>query len=64
MDSTWLKPIFLVLGIFAFVYFLMILGTSWDVTWTDMNPTLLQLLPWLVALGIGLFTFVKVVGGK
>lgn len=64
MNSDWLKPIFIVLSIFAVVYLLITLGTSWDVTWTDMNPTILQLLPWLCALGVGLYVFIKIVGGR
>lgn len=64
MNDYWLKPIMIVLALFAFVYLLMTLGSSWDVTWTDINPTIISLLPWLVALIIGLSVFVYIMGKK
>ena len=61
---NWLEPIFLVVGIIIFVIFLIILGTSWEVDWENMSPTLVKLLPWLVALAIGCYAFIKVAGGR
>ena len=64
MKNTWLKPIFLMVGIVAFAWFLILLGTSWDVTWSDMPSTIIKLLPWLIALAVGLFAITKLTGGR
>jgi len=65
MDTYWLKPIFLVLSIFAFVYLLILLEDSWGVDWeTDVNPVIISLLPWIVILGLGIFIFVYIMERK
>ena len=64
MDTYWLKPIMIVIAIFAFVYFLIILEKSWGITWTDINPTIISLLPWLVALGLGISILVYIMEKK
>jgi len=61
--SEWLKPIFLVLGVFAFIVLLINLGDdTWGTNWTAMSPKIISLLPWLVAFCIGLYIFHYVVG--
>ena len=57
--EDWLKPLFIVIGIFAFVYFLMLMNDaaffgSWDVS------SVISVLPWLVALGMALLTITYV----
>ena len=60
----WLTPIFIVLAIFAFVVLLINLGTTWGVTWTDMNPIIIDILPWVCALAVCLSVFVYVTRRK
>ena len=53
--EDWLKPLMLVVGIFAFVYFLMTLNTygafgTWDIS------SVISMIPWLVALACTLLT--------
>lgn len=50
--SYWLKPIMIVLAIFAFVIFLINLDTMsfQSVSWSTINPIVIEIMPWLVAL--------------
>jgi len=53
--SNWLSPIFLVVGIVTFILVLLTLGTSWSVNWSNMSPTIISILPWLVAFSVALY---------
>jgi len=57
-------PIMLVLGIFLIIWLFIVLGTSFNINWEEMNPLLLELLPWLVVLGFAIFILVYVMGRK
>lgn len=58
----WLKPIMIVLALFAFIILLMNLDTMsfMNVSWSSINPIVIDILPWLVALGLALFVFMYV----
>lgn len=62
MNDYWIKPIMIVLAIFAFIVLLLNLGSTWSVTWSDINAIIIPLLPWFVALGLGVFVLVYVMG--
>ena len=59
--EDWLKPVMLLVGIFAFVYFLMILGEAgyFGVS-SDMYNPIINVLPWLIGLGMCVLTVVFV----
>jgi len=64
-QSYWLKPLMIVLGLFVIVAFLIYLPDILpSVSWAEINPTIISLLPWLVALGVGLFILVYILGRK
>jgi len=58
----WLKPIFILLGVFVFIALLVeALPTAFpDVSWSTINPNVIAVLPWLIAFGLGLFVLVVV----
>ena len=64
MSDYWLKPIFIVLAVFAFIVLLMNLGSMWNVAWSSVRDIMIELLPWFSALGIGVFVLVYVMGRK
>jgi len=59
--EDWLKPVMLLVGIFAFVYFLMILssGGYFGVTSDVYNP-IVNMIPWFIALGMVILTIIFV----
>lgn len=52
--NYWLKPLMIVLAIFAFIVLLVeaLPATFPDVSWSAINPTVITVLPWLTALGV------------
>ena len=63
--TDWLKPVMILLAVFAFVILLMNLDQIFpDVAWSEINPTVITLLPWFVAFGVGLFVLAYVLGRK
>jgi len=66
MEEYWLKPIFIVLGVFIIIA-LLILGLPQafpEVEWSSINPTIIAILPWIVVFGVALFILVVVIGRK
>lgn len=62
----WLKPIFILLGIFGFLI-LMIEGMPSafpTVSWSTMNPTIIEIMPWLIALGLTIAVLVYIWGRR
>lgn len=63
-NGDWLKPIMIVLAIFIFIVLVMELGKVdpplWGVDWDGIRDVMIDLLPWLVGLGVGVFVLVYV----
>jgi len=65
MNSDWIKPVMIVLAVFAFVVLLMNLDQVFpDVDWASINSSIIPLMPWLVAFGVGLFALYYVAGRR
>ena len=64
-DYVW-KPIMIVLAIFMVVLLLLdaMPRAFPDVQWSNINITLIALLPWILALGLGLFILAYISGKK
>ena len=51
MDTYWLKPIMILLAVFAFIYLLMNLDQVFpDVQWSTINENIVEFLPLIVIL--------------
>ena len=64
MHDWWLKPMFMLLGIFIIVALLIILDLNDafpSVAWSEINPKLISFMPWIIVIGIGTLIYVMVV---
>ena len=65
-NEDWLKPTFIILGVFVLVMFLMwgmpVVAPSID--WSNINIPIISLLPWFVAFGAVLVTLIFVLRRK
>jgi len=65
MNDWWLKPIMVVLAVFAFVVLLINLPNIFpDVAWATINPEIISIMPWLIAFGLGIVVLYQVLGRK
>ena len=63
-EKVWLKPLMIVLAIFIIVLLLMTLPDVFpDVSWGEINPTVISMLPWFVVLGFLIVILVYVYTG-
>ena len=66
MNDAWLKPIFITLAIFMVIVLLMqgLPQAFPDVSWSEINPTVIEVMPWLVVLGMAILALVYIMGRK
>lgn len=65
-QSYWLKPLMIILALFAFIVLLLegLPQAFPDVPWSEINSTVIAIMPWLVAFGLGIFVLYYVAGRK